>query len=116
MLGDLVMAKKERLTPLAIAIGTVAITMTTSQAVNAHEDPFTMKELSSGYMVAGSHKKKDEKTHDEKHDEGKCGCGGAKASENKDGEGKCGEGKCGEGKCGEGKDGEGKCGEGTCGN
>jgi len=104
-----VMTRKQKLTPLAIAIGAVAITITTPQEVSAQEDPFVMKELSSGYMIAGSHKKKEKKDGEGKCGEGKCG-------EGKDCEGKCGEGKCGEGKDAEGKDGEGKCGEGTCGN
>jgi uncharacterized low-complexity protein len=102
--------------------------------LNAAENPFAIKSLSSGYQVADNH----EKAKDGKCGEGKCGEGMKK--EMKDG--KCGEGKCGEemkkahekakdGKCGEGKCGEnmkktdakakdGKCGaekgkEGSCG-
>jgi len=103
------MTRKQKLTPLAIAIGAVAITITAPQEASAQEDPFVMKELSSGYMIADSHKKKEKKDGEGKCGEGKCG-------EGKCGEGKCGEGKCGEGKDGKSKDGEGKCGEGTCGN
>jgi uncharacterized low-complexity protein len=118
------MSKKSTLKPLAAAMGAAFVTsLATAPVANAAENPFTMSELSSGYMVADSHM------------EGKCGegkCGGDKAKK----EGKCGEGKCGgekamkddckdkakkEGKCGEGKCGgdkakkEGKCGEGKCG-
>ena len=118
------MSKKSTLKPLAAAMGAAFVTsLATAPVANAAENPFTMTELSSGYMVADAHM------------EGKCGegkCGGDKAKK----EGKCGEGKCGgdkakkkgcddkakkEGKCGEGKCGgdkatkEGKCGEGKCG-
>jgi len=106
-------------TPLALAIGTAfAASLATSSIANAapsNSNPFTMSELSSGYMQVADAK------------EGKCG--GAKPAP---AEGKCGEGKCGaakaknEGKCGGAKDMdkamEGKCGgakpapaEGKCG-
>ena len=111
------MSKQSTLKPLAAALGAAFVTsLATTPVANAAENPFAMSELSSGYMVAGSHMK-----------EGKCG-------EGKCGEGKCGgdkaaagaktmeEGKCGEGKCGGDKAGaeaktmkEGKCGEGKCG-
>jgi len=97
---------KTALKPVAAALGTTfVISLATSPIVAAADNPFSMNELSNGYMVA-------------EHDaEGKCG-------ENKEAEGKCGEkkdtsaeGKCGEGKCGEKKEkpAEGKCGEGKCG-
>ncbi len=87
------------LSPIALALG-ITGALACSSAVAA-DNPFSLTELSSGHMVAGSH----------------------------GGEGNCGEGKCGEGKCGEdAKDGaegeapaegegaeEGKCGEGKCG-
>ena len=91
--------KKKTLKPIATALGTTfVITLAASPIAQATENPFTMNELSSGYMVADA--------------EGKCG-------ENKDeGEGKCGdkgemkdesEGKCGD--KGDKKDeSEGKCG------
>ena len=88
------MSDKNKLNPLAVALGTTfAITLASSPIVNAADNPFASTELNNGgYMVA---------------EEGKCG------------EGKCGdkkeEGKCGEGKCGDKKDAEGKCGEGKCG-
>jgi uncharacterized low-complexity protein len=88
--------------PVAAAVGVAFVTsLIISSAALAADNPFTMIDLDSGYLLAG----------DEKGEEGKCG------------EGKCGEGKCGgeakgahghakgeEGKCGEGKCGEGKCG------
>ena len=89
---------QKNLNPIALALG-ITGALACSSAVAA-DDPFSLTELSSGQMHAGSH-----------GDEGRCG------------EGKCGEGKCGddakdengetaeEGKCGEGKCGEGKCGE-----
>ena len=75
------MSKKSTLKPVAAALGTTfAVSLAVSPLANAAENPFSMNELSSGYMVADAHA------------EGKCG------------EGKCGdkkkEGKCGEGKCG----------------
>lgn len=98
------MSKKTVLKPVAAALGTTfVVSLATSPIVTAAENPFSMNELSNGYMVAEA--------------EGKCG-------ESKDeSEGKCGdqkdtsaEGKCGEGKCGEKrKEHEGKCGEGKCG-
>ena len=87
------MSDKNKLNPLSVALGTTfAISLASSPAINAAENPFAANQLSNGgYQVA---------------EEGKCG------------EGKCGdkggEGKCGEGKCGD-KGGEGKCGEGKCG-
>ena len=111
------MSNKTVIKPLAIALGATFVTSLAGTTIaNAAENPFSMTELSGGYMVA-------EKA------EGKCGEGMAKEAEGKCGEGKCGEGKmkkegkCGEGmakeaegKCGEGKmKKEGKCGEGKCG-
>jgi uncharacterized low-complexity protein len=102
--------------PLAIALGATFVTSLAGTSVaNAAENPFSMTELSSGYMVAA----------EGKCGEGKCGEGMKDSAEGKCGEGKCGEGmkgaaegKCGEGKCGEAmkdKAEEGKCGEGKCG-
>ena len=116
------MSKSNPLKPVSLALGTAFALSLGSGVASADQNPFTMTELSSGYMVADKH-------------EGKCGegkCGGDKAKEGKCGEGKCGgekakgkamEGKCGEGKCGgeKAKDKvkekamEGKCGEGKCG-
>ena len=104
------MSKKFELKPISAAIGAaLTASVIALPTANADENPFTLTDLSSGFMVAGDA-------------EGSCGegkCGEGKCGENKDGEGACGEGKCGEaaekgaeeGSCGEGKCGEGKCGE-----
>ena len=88
------MSEKNKLNPLAVALGTTfAISLTASPIINAADNPFAANQLTNGgYEVA----------------EGKCG-------EGKCGDKKEGEGKCGEGKCGDKKEGEGKCGEGKCG-
>ena len=90
------MSKQATRKALSIVLGTALVTgLGASGIANAEtgEDIFSMTELSSGYLTAGGHEKKE------------------------DGEGKCGEDKGGEGSCGEDKkkDGEGKCGEGKCG-
>ncbi|MEE8264406.1 MAG: hypothetical protein V3R40_04035 [Gammaproteobacteria bacterium] len=108
------MSTKKTLKPLAAAIGTTfAVSLAASPLASAEENPFSMTQFSSGYMVADH--------GGEKGAEGKCGegkCGEGKKAE----EGKCGEGKCGEGKKAEGekkvegeKKAEGQCGEGKCG-
>ena len=119
------MSNKKSITTLSIAAGTAFVaSLAMSNIANAAEgaNPFTMNELSSGYMqLADSHMGKGMEGN----------CGGKKSKK----EGKCGEGKCGgskdmkknmEGNCG-GKKGmdkdmpmgkdkkEGKCGEGKCG-
>ncbi len=105
------MLKKRTLKPIAAALGTTfVVALAASPIANAADNPFSLTEISGGYMVADKA-------------EGKCGegkCGGAKAKDTKETEGKCGEGKCGGGKSHEAKDGgkktgEGKCGEGKCG-
>ena len=114
------MSSKTVIKPLAIALGATFVTSLAGTTIaNAAENPFSMTELPSGYMVADKH---EGKCGEGKCGEGKCGSGEQKAKEGKCGEGKCGEGKCGEGKmktegkCGEGKmKKEGKCGEGKCG-
>ncbi|MBI4006153.1 MAG: hypothetical protein HY356_05755 [Gammaproteobacteria bacterium] len=83
------MSKKTSLKPIMAALGTTfVVSLTASPIVNAAENPFSLNELSGGFMVAG--------------EEGKCGtiCGGANPTV-KDGEMvKCG-GTCGEvQKCG----------------
>jgi uncharacterized low-complexity protein len=103
------MSNKNRLNPLAVALGTTfAISLSASPIVNAVDNPFSATQLTHGYMVADA--------HEGKCGEGKCG--------DKEAEGKCGdkeaEGKCGdkmgeEGKCGDKTKEEGKCGEGKCG-
>ena len=102
------MFKQITLRPIAAALGTTfVVSLALSPIASAEQNPFSLTELSGGYMVADSH-------------EGKCGEGKDTSAEGKCGEGKCGEkraaheGKCGEGKCGEGKEkkAEGSCGEG----
>ena len=76
------MSKTTVMKPLSIALGAAFVASLAGTSIaNAADNPFSMTELSSGYMVADSK-------------EGKCGegkCGGEKKAE----EGKCGEGKCG---------------------
>ena len=84
-----------------------------SATVNAAENPFALKSLSSGYQVADNHTKAKD---------GKCGtgkCGASKKKTEKAAEGKCGGEKAAEGKCSAEKAHEGKCGgekaaEGKC--
>ena len=108
------MSQKTTLKPLTLALGAAFVTSLAGTPVaNAAENPFAMSDLSSGYMVADSHKEGDKKM-----EEGKCGegkCGGDKAEE-----GSCGGDKAEEGSCGGDKAEEGSCGgdkaeEGSCG-
>jgi len=70
------MSKKSAIKPLAVALGTVfTISLAHSGIINAAENPFTMKPLSSGYMTLA---------------EGKCGEGKCGAGKDKGAEGKCG--------------------------
>ncbi len=91
-------------TPLTLAL-TAAFSMT-GIAHAASDNPFALKSLQHGYMVAA------DDSNAAKAKEGKCGegkCGASKNAKAKDG--KCGagknakakDGKCGEGKCGAGK-------------
>ena len=86
------MSKQAIRKPLSNALGAAVVTtLGLSGIANASETDdnlFSMEELTSGYLTAGGHEKKE------------------------DGEGNCGEGNCGEDKK---KEGEGKCGEGKCG-
>jgi uncharacterized low-complexity protein len=95
---------------VALAVSSAFALSFGASSINAAENPFAIKSLSSGYQVADNH----EKAKDGKCGEGKCGegkCGEGMKKEMKDG--KCGEGKCGHGdKAKDGKCGEGKCGEG----
>jgi uncharacterized low-complexity protein len=101
------MSDKNKLNPLAVALGTTfAISLTASPIINAAENPFAATEFSNGYMVAEEGKCGEGKCGDKKGEEGKCG---DKMGE----EGKCGDKKA-EGSCGDKKE-EGKCGEGKCG-
>lgn len=116
------MSDKNKLSPLAVALGTTfAISLTASPVINAADNPFAATDFSNGYMVAegscGDKKESHEGSCGDKKAEGSCG--------DKKAEGSCGdkkkEGKCGEGKCGDKKEShEGSCGdkkaeEGSCG-
>jgi uncharacterized low-complexity protein len=91
-------------TSLVLAASAIALSIGAT-TLQAGENPFAIKSLSSGYQVADHH----EKGTDGKCGEGKCG------AEMKDKEGKCGD-KMKDGKCGaESKMKDGKCGEGKCG-
>ena len=111
---------KKTIKPLSVAVGSAIIASFAASNATAAPDsninPFTMNELSSGYMqmiAYGDKKSEGEESHsDNKYEkEGKCGEGkcGDKKEMKKNMEGKCGEkksekeGKCGEGKCGSNK-------------
>ncbi len=85
------MLKKRTLKPVAAALGTTfVVALAAFPVAKAAENPFSLTEISSGYMVADQA-------------EGKCGegkCGEGKSRAAKDGDKKSDEGKCGEGKCG----------------
>jgi uncharacterized low-complexity protein len=103
---------------VALAVTSAFVLSIGAATVNAAENPFAIKSLSSGYQVAEHH----EKAKDGKCGEGKCGAemkDGAK-TDAKAKDGKCGEGKCGaemkkDGAKADGKMKDGKCGEGKCG-
>ena len=98
---------------ISLAIGGAFALSIAAASINAAENPFALKSLSSGYQVADNHTK----TKD-----GKCGTGKCGANKNmeKSAEGKCSAEKAHEGKCGGEKSAEGKCSaekahEGKCG-
>ncbi len=101
---------------LALAAGTSLITGLVS--VSAQANPFSINELSSGYMqLAEAGQTTSTPPAKTKAPEGKC-AGDKPITAPKVKEGKCGEGKCGDmknEKTAAGKTGEGKCGEGKCG-
>jgi len=109
--------KKARLTPIVAALGTtLAVSLSASPMANAAGNPFSMNELSSGYMVAadaegtcgdmgGDPAVMDEEAADEE------AAGGTETKTEPKAATKAEEGKCGEGKCGEKRKAhEGKCG------
>ncbi|MES2501502.1 MAG: hypothetical protein V4545_02765 [Pseudomonadota bacterium] len=98
---------------IALALSGAFALSIAATTVNAAENPFAIKSLSSGYQVADHH----EKAKDGKCGEGKCGAEMKKEMGEKAKDGKCGEGKCGaEMKKEMGtKAHDGKCGEGKCG-
>ncbi len=95
---------------VALAVSSAFALSIGAATINAAENPFAIKSLSSGYQVADHH----EKAKDGKCGEGKCGHGDKDAKAK---DGKCGEGKCGAEMKNEGaeKAKDGKCGEGKCG-
>jgi uncharacterized low-complexity protein len=98
---------------VALAVSSAFALSISATTINAAENPFAIKSLSSGYQVADHH----EKAKDGKCGEGKCGAEMKKEAAKEMKDGKCGEGKCGAEMKKEGvkemKDG--KCGEGKCG-
>jgi uncharacterized low-complexity protein len=103
---------------LALVLGgAFAAAISAAPVANAAENPFALKTLSSGYMVADN--------HGDKSGEGKCGTGkcGSNMKKSKAEEGNCGAKESKEGSCGADKKAkEGNCGadkkdkEGSCGN
>ena len=95
------MLKKITLKPVAAVLGTTfVVALAASPIANAADNPFSLTEISGGYMVADQA-------------EGKCGegkCGEGKAKDKKESEGKSLDAKDGDKKSDEGKCGEGKCG------
>ena len=95
------MLKKRTLKPVAAVLGTTfAVALAASPIANAADNPFSLTEISGGYMVADQA-------------EGKCGegkCGEGKAKDKKESEGKARVAKDGDKKSDEGKCGEAKCG------
>lgn len=85
---------------IALALGSAFALSMAATTVNAAENPFALKTLSSGYQVADH--------HEEKMKDGKCGTGKCGA-EKKAGEAKCSAEKAGEAKCSAEKAGEAKC-------
>ena len=94
---------------MTVVIGSAFIASVAATSVNAAENPFAIKSLSSGYMVAEADKAKD----------GTCGTGNCGADKKADGS--CGADKAKEGSCNAEKAKEGACNadkakEGSCGN
>lgn len=140
------MSKKFQKKPLILSLGAaVATTLAAVPIVNAETNPFSMNELSSGYMQVAQDQTDTMEMKGDKKDmqcgAGKCGankggkdaegnCAGDKKADGSCGAGKCGaskdkaagkaDGSCGAGKCGASKDkaagaADGKCGAGKCG-
>ena len=95
------MLKKRTLNPVAAVLGTTfVVALAASPIANAADNPFSLTEISGGYMVADQA-------------EGKCGegkCGEGKVKDKKESEGKSRVAKDGDKKSDEGKCGEAKCG------
>lgn len=89
---------------IALALSGAFALSIAATTVNAAENPFAIKALSSGYQVADA----DAKSKDGKCGEGKCSAEMKKEMADKAKDGNCGadkadakakDGKCGEGKC-----------------
>lgn len=95
---------------MALALGGAFALSLAATTVNAAENPFALKTLSSGYQVAEHH---EEKMKDGKCGTGKCGAekkaGEAKCSAEKGAEGNCSANKAADGKCSAEKMKEGSC-------
>lgn len=94
---------------LAVVVGSAFVASVAATAVHAAENPFALKTLSSGYMLADGH---------EKMKDGKCGTGKCGADKKK-AEGSCSADKAKEGSCHADKAKEGSCNadkakEGSC--
>ena len=100
---------------VALAVSSAFVLSIGATTINAAENPFAIKSLSTGYQVAAAEKAKDGKCG-----EGKCSAEMKKAAAEKAKDGKCGEGKCSaemkksgekatEGKCGADKAKDGSC-------
>jgi uncharacterized low-complexity protein len=76
---------------VALAVSSAFALSISAATINAAENPFAIKSLSSGYQVADHH----EKAKDGKCGEGKCGAEMKKEGAKEMKDGKCGEGKCG---------------------
>lgn len=96
---------------LAVVVGSAFVASVAATAVHAAENPFALKSLSSGYMVADGH---------DKMKDGKCGTGKCGAEmKDKAKEGSCSANKAKEGSCHADKAKEGSCSadkakEGSC--
>jgi len=90
---------------LSIVMGTAFVASVSVTTAHAAENPFAIKSLHSGYMVADADKMKDGKCST-----GKCGANKKKAMEEKAKEGSCHADKAKEGNCSADK----KAKEGNC--
>jgi uncharacterized low-complexity protein len=90
--------KKMNKTPLAAAMGAALISTFAATAANAEANPFTMTQLSSGYMQlaeAGEMKCGASMGGMAKPKAAEGACAGSKTTSAKKTEGSCGEAKCG---------------------
>lgn len=89
---------------LALAVGSAFVAAIAATSIHAVENPFALKSLSSGYMVADADKMKDGKCGT-----GKCSAAKKKAMTEKAKEGACSTDKMKEGACSAEKMKEGAC-------